>query len=444
MITTLISSLILFVAPLQSLALLPPSFTCLRPTLKQSIRSSPQSGIGSVLQASKISNNNDDDNDNNKKKQRRPKWITCSTTKEMIYAIQQYVRQDDNVAELGSQLREVSRTICESIQKGKGSAVLVDVHRNFPKEASDSRTNAMRRAGDDIDFYPECAKFYEIPQLDDWRQAFFFGQTTATTDNNKQYDILVLDVNSIVGNDLEWTTLAIIREFLAMNPCRLVLVKSLSLNQWASRLVHGQKWIRQGGISAAKASGDNKQNVHNDTSNSLSKIVATVGVQEYRNTIPYTVRPGDRVLEIGCHLGTSTALIHETVKTEKGYCMGVDIGSKIIKGAQKRYPELFFQIGDAWRTAALLRIQQEFLQRKKTVIGVQQEQQTGFEVLYVDVGGLSGQDGVLEALSLISALSNALEPRAIVIKSQCMRRLSSTLVPYWQVQKHKRGEPKEV
>jgi hypothetical protein len=83
MIRTLqLSSLILLVAvaPFQSLAFLSPSFTGLRPNLKQSIRSCPTRGIKSVLQASKIPkpNNNDDDDDDdnaddNKKKNKGAK-----------------------------------------------------------------------------------------------------------------------------------------------------------------------------------------------------------------------------------------------------------------------------------------------------------------------------------------------------------------------------------
>ena len=57
----------------------------------------------------------------------------------------------------------------------------------------------------------------------------------------------------------------------------------------------------------------------------------------------------------------------------------------------------------------------------------------GFDVLYADIGGLSGPDGILESLSLIDGLSYALEPRCIVIKSLCMRRLASSLRAYSDV-----------
>ena len=441
-----------------------------------------------------------------KKNKKKTIWITCSSTKELVHAVQRLVQPGDTVAELGSQLRDVSTAICETIRGEEGgSAVLVDTVRKFPKEkdsGSDgstdtiSRTSAMRRAGDEDDFFPEFARFREIGRLEDWRRALFPStiSTASTPTNNREptktakaannnYNVFVIDVNAIVGNDLEWTTLSIIREFSALNDnnnddddddgnqCRLVLVKSLSLNQWGSRIIHGQRWCRQQGASkksailspaaaaAAAASGGSHAHPPGTTTGSNNcHVVATVGVQEYRETIPYTVRPGDAVLEIGCHLGTSTDLLQSAAAVVladgrsdnnnhdenrgRGYAIGVDIGGKIIKGAKKRYPDIHFSVGDAFATAALLRTQRENLLQtggKDDTTHTEQQQQLnqriGFDVIYVDVGGLSGQDGVIESLSLISALANALEPRCIVIKSLCMRRLSSQLVPYWKQQK---------
>jgi hypothetical protein len=335
------------------------------------------------------------------------RWITCSSTNELESAVSHFVRPGDAVAELGSQLRDVSTTICESLE-GTGSAVLVDVARKFPKNDNEGqRTRAMRRPEDEIGFYPDVATFMEIPELDCWRSAFQESKTDS-------FDVLVLDVNAIVGNDLEWTSLSIVREFSAIyGNCRVVLIKSLNLNQWATRLVHGQRWIDNQGV---------KENSRGP------KIIATVGVQEYRKTIPFSVKAGDSVLEVGCHLGTSSVLLHEAAaQGDAGYCIGVDVGPKIIQGAKERYPGVYFSVGDAWKTAALLRVQQDF-----NACHDPESNRLGFDVIYVDVGGLSGSDGLLESLSLLSSLMNALEPQYIVIKSLCMRRLASTLVPYWR------------
>ena len=53
----------------------------------------------------------------------------------------------------------------------------------------------------------------------------------------------------------------------------------------------------------------------------------------------------------------------------------------------------------------------------------------GFDVVFIDVGGLSGSDGLLGALALLNAVQHSLEPRTIVIKSMCVRRLASSLRP---------------
>lgn len=341
--------------------------------------------------------------------QTKQRWITCSSTKELAVAIKNYVRPGDSVAELGAQLREVSTAICESLsEESSGEALLVDVSRKFPKNLQGTRTRAMRLPGDEVDFYPNVSEFVEIAELDDWRSAFG-GSTT------RNFDVFVLDVNAIVGNDLEWTSLSIIREFAALYQPRVVLVKSMSLNQWASRLVHGQRWILN-------------QGQHQDIP--PTHVIATVGVHEYRKTIPFTVKPGDSVLEVGCHFGTSTQLLHEAADAGNGEpsrCIGVDVGSKIIREAKKKYPSIYFAVGDAWKTASLLRLQKDFDQTHQL-----QSKREGFDVVYIDVGGLSGNDGLLESLCLISSIINALEPRCIVIKSLCMQRLSSALTPAWR------------
>ena len=324
------------------------------------------------------------------------KWIACTSTQQMVDVVSQCIRPSDSVVEIGSQLRDVSQTILQHCHQ----ALFLDVQRKFPK-GEEHRTKAMRRPGDEDSLDPEKATFCELAHLDDWRRVL---------QPDQEYAALVLDVNAVVGNDLELTTLSIVREFVSMFPsCRTVVVKSMTLGRWATQLVHAQRWIRQPGRSGRS-------------------VIATVGVEEYRSTIPTVVHDGDAVLEIGCHLGTTTALLRDA--TPNGYTIGVDVGPRIIRGAKMRYSDVPFYVGDAWKTAELLRIQQGFL------IGTNDRlysRTVGFDVVYIDVGGLSGNDGLFEALALLSSISNALEPRCIVIKSQCVRRLSSTLVPAWQL-----------
>ena len=329
----------------------------------------------------------------------------------MIDAVRTLIRPEDVVAEIGAQLKGVSTRICETLQTGNGRAIQIDVSRKPPKNTSNrERIQAMRYPGEEESFFKHVSTFIEMESLETWR--------CVLRQASDKYDVLVLDLNNIVGNDLDLSAFAILKEFDASFPMyRVVIIKSLSLNQWAARLVHAQRWI------------DN-QGQHDDIS--PPHIVGTVGVQEYRDTIPWTIQPGDAVLEVGCHLGTSTILLQEGVG-ETGYALGIDVGPKIIAGAKTRYPDVAFAVGDAWKTASLLRIQAEHCQGRGNT-------RIGFDVCYVDVGGLSGSDGLLEALSLLSALTNALEPRSIVIKSLCVRRLSSRLVPFRRLRKSRQVE----
>jgi hypothetical protein len=88
-------------------------------------------------------------------------------------------------------------------------------------------------------------------------------------------------------------------------------------------------------------------------------------------------------------------------------------------------------VGNAWKTAELLRLQQEYYQERNHGV----VEKIGFDVVYVDVGGLSSSDGLLDTLALVSALNHALEPRCIVIKSLCLQRLAMRLTAYWRWQK---------
>lgn len=455
-----------------------------------------------VQKAEEIASRSDDKNNSNssisssvqkrlrEQKQRKPPTIiTCSSTKELVHAVNSVVTRDHVVAELGSQLREVSNAIRN---KSSSDSVYVDVKRNFPKQQQTNnaanpqkeqkRISSMRLAtsGDDttggntdtnedgaathVDF-----DFREIDKFSDWRSAFF--QSSSVSSN--RYDVLVLDVNAIVGNDLEWTCLDLVLEFEQMaamvaaevvkehsseetspnsssddsyHGLQYVLVKSLGLNSVASQLTYTVPWLDP-----------NKTN-----HNRLCRIVATVGVHDYRRTIPGVLKllqeshlkskpPSDSeteeaseatnffVVEVGCHFGTSTVLLNNIFD----HVMGVDVGSKIIKEAQKKYPDVFFRAGDAWKTAGLLRLQQEYYAEKEESGGTDgsiSKKKIGFDAVYVDVGGLSGADGLLDTIALVKSIQYALEPECIVVKSLCLQRLASRFTPYWKWQKKGENE----
>jgi len=75
-----------------------------------------------------------------------------------------------------------------------------------------------------------------------------------------------------------------------------------------------------------------------------------------------------------------------------------------------------YEVGDAWDTAGLQRL---------CPVG----EVGGFTCIFVDVGGLSGPDGLLEAVALVRQLRSGFpELHTIVIKSRCLRDHTSKLV----------------
>ena len=368
-------------------------------------------------------------------------WIACSSTKELTRAVKAYVQPGDRVVELGAALRETSTAICEAVGPG-GEATLVDVKRSFPKRDDVKRTTAMRREGDDATFYVDRSKFVEIDSFSCWKSALFFDESQ-NDGPLTSYDVLVADVSSIHGNDLDLQAVSLVKEFIDLNDnmpgqgtkCRVVIVKSGSLSAWARRLVHAQRLFADNihrSVRSRLTQQKQDDDVHVGSKCFIPPIVVgTVGVEEYRRTIPYTVKEGDAALEVGCHLGTSTVEIHNAALDQingNGGCIGVDIGNSIVDGAKARYPDVPFEVADAWHTMQLARL-------RRLLPGSEKGGCVGYDVVYVDVGGLSGSDGLLDSLSLINALGMALEPRVVVIKSQCLRRLAGCLIPFssvWQ------------
>ncbi len=297
----------------------------------------------------------------------------------------------------------------------------------------------MRLEGDEDDFYTDRAKFVTTKSFDFWRNALFFqgflehdnGKDDDLTSNEQNfYDALVVDFSTVAGNDLDLTCISLVREFLALNsgdgeevhnPCRVVIVKSGSLHALARKLFHAQRIFAD-----IEHLSDNPGN---------TSIIGTVGVEEYRRTIPYCVKEGDAVIEVGSHFGTTTTLLHDAARgssqddknVPRGGCIGVDVGPSIIEAAKKKFPDVPFVVGDAWKTADLARMKPMYLGNHHS------SSSNHYDVVYVDVGGLSGSEGLLEAVSLLSAIENSLEPRCIVIKSLCMRRLASSLTPFSKI-----------
>mmetsp|Transcript_36545 Transcript_36545/g.74579 ORF Transcript_36545/g.74579 Transcript_36545/m.74579 type:complete len:378 (+) Transcript_36545:87-1220(+) len=332
--------------------------------------------------------------------------IACKSTSEVCKAIDVYVNADDRVLELGAQLSDVSTHLCQAVGPA-GNAVLVDVKR---KDATSGRSKG-RDTTPFLGTSPESenssanfvdrVEYHELDQFDQWREL---------TKGKQSYQVLILDVGSMIGGDLYLSALSLAYEFIGNQEHlpRAIIVKSKVLNNLARRIVHSQRLL-DGTIKLPKK--DELDTFPNPI------IVPCVGVNDYRKTIPILLEQGDEVIEIGSHYGSTTTILHDAVKAEEdGFCVGVDIGEKIITAARKRYPKVQFEVADAWDTLQLLKLKPP-------------GSSLGYDAVYADIGGLSGAHGLLESLALIDAISRALEPRVITIKSLCMKRLATQLIP---------------
>ena len=473
---------------------------------------------------------------------RPPTIITCTSAKELLHAVQTILLSDSaphTIAALGTKVQsDVAQCIVDHAtasssnttnSKSKSNSVIVDVKSIYSKRNQQKHNVYSNYDTDRIPWNeltgmrttPHLANttvtYHELEKLDQWRQAFFpLGSSSSASSSGiipPCYDMFILDVNDVMGNDLELKCLNMVFEFEQMallqqqhqryitkttqdarvdgsaatatatqedateyTGLRYVLVKSGGLNILASQLTYTQPWC-------------DPQLVNHDR---VCRIVATVGVQEYRQTIPgvrqllttkaqqhqtyapheaatktstttpittrrnnsNTTTPSTKanffVLEVGCHFGTTTVQLDAVF----AQCLGVDLGPKIIQQAQQKYPHVYFRVGDAWKMAGLLRLQQEYyttttalLRDNKNeeaedadaAVPPQPQQQQGrrrigFDAVYVDVGGLSGADGVLDTLALVKSIQFSLEPHVIVIKSLCLQNLAKRVTPYWKWQ----------
>jgi len=318
------------------------------------------------------------------------------------------LREGDKVLELGTQLDASSTNILNAIGS-TGHATLVDVKRTETKSGRTSQGTRDRDkflANDGATNY----KFIELEQFSNWRMVLDANQ-------DSPFDVMVLDATAMLGNDLELTALSVISEFV--DDClrrnhrpRAVVVKSKAISSLARRVVHAQRLM----------DGTVERNLKSRSRDGRPYIVTSVGVEEYRRTIPHVVQQGDKIVEVGCFSGVTTALLHAAASP--GGCIGCDIGPKIIERAKKEHPDMEFFVGDAWKSLDLLR-----MKSRSNLQGAPGDLD-GYDVIYADIGGLSGPDGTLESLSLLNGLGYALEPRCVVIKSLCMRRLASSLRAY--------------
>ena len=341
--------------------------------------------------------------------------IACKSTAEVTAAIDIYVKTNDSVLELGAQLSDISTRLCRAVGR-EGEAVLVDVKR---KEATSGRSKGRHTtpflgssssehvsASSQEDFV-DRVQYHELGQFDQWRELT----------KGKNYQVMILDVGSMIGGDLYLSAISLANEFIVNQEHlpRAIIIKSKVLNNLSRRIVHSQRLL----------DGTVKLPEQKDELDRFGPvIIPCVGVTDYRKTIPLLLQQGDEVIEIGSHYGSTTTMLHDAVKSgeEDGFCIGVDIGEKIIEQAKKRHPHVLFDVVDAWDTLKLLKLKPS-------------SSSLGYDAVYADIGGLSGAHGLLESLALIDSIGRALEPRCIVIKSLCMKRLATQLIPFSSVRR---------
>lgn len=133
-----------------------------------------------------------------------------------------------------------------------------------------------------------------------------------------------------------------------------------------------------------------------------TRIVATRGVREYRETIPPLIRAEDVVLEVGCGWGTTTA----ELARHAHHVLGTDISRECIIRAQGLHPTLDFRVMDAFDLRAVL----DLAKRSSAI--------------YMDVSGLSGYRGLLDLIALLNTYAAMLEPRVIVVKSGALKHFA--------------------
>lgn len=139
-----------------------------------------------------------------------------------------------------------------------------------------------------------------------------------------------------------------------------------------------------------------------------TRFVATRNVKEYRETIPVWVSEEDVVLEIGCEWGTTTRLIAARCRDT----IGTDISEQCIAEARRRYPEIRFEVLDAFDVRAAMNLGKQFSK------------------VYIDISGVSGYRSLLDVIALLTMYATVLRPQAIVVKSGALKHFASRCVPW--------------
>ena len=408
--------------------------------------------------------------------------VCCRSAAEVERVARRILKPPDRVIEIGSQLNEATALLRDLVgaPANGGQIFAFDVRRKLVSAArGGARTSKYRSTTEmaGVTFteltgnsaFEICTSVLATLGASAGGGAADGGQADGAGSGGGT--VIVLDASNLVGNDLLLDFVTLIQLMRAwLGPAlgvQFLVIKSKALHVAsrrflaASRLATGAKAPRrqkQAAAAAKQNSGDggsgeataaaaeppapppSKPNrflahFHDELAQAAAPtnkvgcadagpvVVGARGVHEYRAAARLCILPGDRVLEIGCHCGRTTELVaHEM----GGLALGVDIGPKVVREAEKWHPDVAFRVADAWDTRRLLELAREFGTGAGGAEGT-----SSWDVILVDVGGLSGDNGLLEALALVRQLAAVFRPtlKAIVIKSACVRTFAASLLP---------------
>jgi len=135
-------------------------------------------------------------------------------------------------------------------------------------------------------------------------------------------------------------------------------------------------------------------------------ILVTYNVKDYREAISRCLTPSDSVLEVGCHCGTTTAVISKLCQK----VVGIDKSEYRLSQARERCADasgtLQFHVIDAFDIQAIRKLGE-------------------FTVLFVDI---SGNAKLEKLLPLLNAYERAIKPRLMVVKNHKLADLYKNMM----------------
>ena len=231
------------------------------------------------------------------------------------------------------------------------------------------------------------------------------------------FDVAVLDIAQWSGRDSLLDSLSLTNSYWLGFDLRYIVCKSKALLQMGQRLLDaklldpGQKLQKLCLHSDKAAPAPSGPPAGPDPTS--GKVVCAVGVLEYRATIPFVIRDGDRVLEIGCQAGLTAKLIKQSTS---GRVVGSDVAPQSIEHAKRQGAghDVEWAVLDGWDLHGI------------QALGP-------WDVIYMDISGISGRNCVQDGLALIFSYFRLLpELRTVVVKSRSLRDVSNRFVKLGQ------------